>query len=115
MEHKKMEAEALRVQGLIQMHEANYRAARSSLRRAARISRQLGVKMLRAEVQEALAAIDGLTGNARSGVRRQRLSKFLYLQMGAVARAGRVGGGTVLSAPFVRLDSTAAPRTRRLG
>jgi tetratricopeptide (TPR) repeat protein len=113
--NKRMQAEALRVQGLIRLHETNYRDAQISLRRAARISRQLGMKMLRAEVQEALAAIDGLTGQSRNRLRRQRLAKFLYLQMGATARAGRVGADTGLSAPLVRLKSAASSMAKRSG
>jgi hypothetical protein len=102
MEDKKLEGEALRVQGLIELHEANYPGARASLRLAARIARDLGVKMLLAEAQEALALIDRITGHSRSAVRRERLSKSLYLQMGAAVRAARVGGDAVLSAPLKR-------------
>jgi tetratricopeptide (TPR) repeat protein len=88
--HTMHQGEALRVKGMVELRKGNVKSAYESLKAAERIARSAQAKLLLAEVNEVLIAVEITRGRERGAARRADMAATLYRQIGAPNRAESV-------------------------
>lgn len=85
-----LQAEALRVVGILQVRSADLKAAHASFVEALRLARKVGGLMLQAEICEELGDLEARRGFSSKAARLAERSRKLYLRLGAAERATRL-------------------------